>query len=153
MTCILAHLVSPSVLMQRLKQLAHDQGRTVIATVHQVRHNKARCVTICPFKIVIGKLCHTLCQTFLKCRGVPVSCRNLIDSDMAILTTRLLLKPRASLYEIFDDLMVMSKGRLVYGGDAQAAFDVFAANGIPCPPRVSVEAKTRGDCNVSNLQT
>jgi hypothetical protein len=46
-------------------------------------------------------------------------------------------QPRASLFELFDDLMIMSKGRLVYGGETQAAFDVFAGVGIECPSRVS----------------
>lgn len=49
-----------------------------------------------------------------------------------------IIQPRASLFELFDDLMIMSKGRLVYGGETQAAFDVFAGVGIECPSRVSL---------------
>lgn len=129
--------------MQRLKQLAHEQGRTVIATVHQVMKPHGMIKLLLsplyagwfsfPFKAVMAKLFLFVPDFFSLLSQSPLLMYVVID----MLTTPL-LKPRASLYEIFDDLMIMSKGRLVYGGDAQAAFDVFAGNGIPCPPRVSV---------------
>ena len=45
------------------------------------------------------------------------------------------LQPRSSIFELFDDLLLLSEGRAVYAGPAAAAVGYFAARGHPCPER------------------
>jgi hypothetical protein len=45
------------------------------------------------------------------------------------------LQPRSSIFELFDDLLLLSEGRAVYSGHASGAIDYFAARGHPCPER------------------
>jgi ABC-type multidrug transport system ATPase subunit len=42
-------------------------------------------------------------------------------------------QPRSRIFELFDDLLLLSQGRLVYGGEAGAALDHFAERGYECP--------------------
>ena len=46
-----------------------------------------------------------------------------------------LLQPRSSIFELFDDLLLLSEGCAVYSGPAAGAVDYFAALGHPCPER------------------
>lgn len=47
-------------------------------------------------------------------------------------------QPRSSIYAMFDQLLLISEGRLCYFGPAAAAAAHFAAAGHPCPPGHSV---------------
>ncbi len=47
-------------------------------------------------------------------------------------------QPRSSIYDMFDQLLLLSEGRLCYAGPAAAAATHFAAAGHPCPPSHSV---------------
>lgn len=42
-------------------------------------------------------------------------------------------QPRSSIYEMFDTLMLLSEGRMMYVGPADAAMQYFATRGFPCP--------------------
>jgi len=46
-------------------------------------------------------------------------------------------QPSGSVFSMFDDLMLLSEGRLVYHGDAQKATAHFKALGHPCPLHIS----------------
>lgn len=62
--------------MKMLKQLAHRQGRTVVATIHQ---------------------------------------------------------PSSEIYHLFDDLLILAQGRIMFYGTAIRAIDYFAEHGYQCP--------------------
>lgn len=47
-------------------------------------------------------------------------------------------QPRSSIYDMFDQLLLISEGRLCYAGPAAAAAAHFTAAGHPCPPSHSV---------------
>uniref|UniRef100_H2Z062 ABC transporter domain-containing protein n=1 Tax=Ciona savignyi TaxID=51511 RepID=H2Z062_CIOSA len=42
-------------------------------------------------------------------------------------------QPSSEVFEIFDDLMILSTGRVVYHGEAAAAMQHYTDNGFPCP--------------------
>uniref|UniRef100_H2Z0C5 ABC transporter domain-containing protein n=1 Tax=Ciona savignyi TaxID=51511 RepID=H2Z0C5_CIOSA len=42
-------------------------------------------------------------------------------------------QPSSEVFEIFDDLMILSMGRVVYHGEAAAAMQHYTDNGFPCP--------------------
>ncbi|XP_010279500.1 PREDICTED: ABC transporter G family member 15-like [Nelumbo nucifera] len=44
-------------------------------------------------------------------------------------------QPSSELFELFDDLFLLSGGETVYFGDAQMAVNFFAEAGFPCPSR------------------
>jgi ATP-binding cassette subfamily G (WHITE) protein 2 len=43
-------------------------------------------------------------------------------------------QPAATIFELFDDLILLSKGRIVYNGRARDVVQFFASKGFPCPP-------------------
>lgn len=43
-------------------------------------------------------------------------------------------QPRSSIFEMFDDLLLLSEGREVYFGPANEAAGFFEEQGFPCPP-------------------
>ena len=47
-------------------------------------------------------------------------------------------QPRSSIFDMFDQLLLISEGRLCYRGPADSAAAHFAAAGHPCPPGHSV---------------
>eukprot|EP01094_Clydonella_sp_ATCC50884_P027291 TRINITY_DN7793_c0_g1_i1.p1 TRINITY_DN7793_c0_g1~~TRINITY_DN7793_c0_g1_i1.p1 ORF type:complete len:624 (+),score=138.80 TRINITY_DN7793_c0_g1_i1:259-2130(+) len=42
-------------------------------------------------------------------------------------------QPRARIFSLFDNLMVMAKGHVVYFGDANKAVEYYESKGYPCP--------------------
>ena len=42
-------------------------------------------------------------------------------------------QPRSSIYEMFDKLLILSEGKLMYYGEATKAVDYFASVNYPCP--------------------
>lgn len=42
-------------------------------------------------------------------------------------------QPRSSIYEMFDKLLILSEGKLMYYGEASKAVDYFASVNYPCP--------------------
>jgi ABC-type multidrug transport system ATPase subunit len=42
-------------------------------------------------------------------------------------------QPRSSIFDMFDKLLLLSRGRTMYMGDASSAADWFASRGLPCP--------------------
>eukprot|EP00899_Mesostigma_viride_P003168 jgi/Mesvir1/12852/Mv26281-RA.1 len=46
-------------------------------------------------------------------------------------------QPRTDIFEMFDDLILLVDGHLVYKGQTERALDYFAQQGYKCPPRVS----------------
>lgn len=44
-------------------------------------------------------------------------------------------QPRSSIFHMFDQLCLLSEGRVMYIGDAHMAHDYFAGLGFPCPPQ------------------
>ncbi|KAG1335516.1 ABC transporter G family member 31 [Cocos nucifera] len=49
-----------------------------------------------------------------------------------------LLQPAPETYELFDDIILISEGQIVYQGPRDAAVDFFAAMGFRCPERKNV---------------
>ncbi|XP_008804056.1 ABC transporter G family member 31 [Phoenix dactylifera] len=49
-----------------------------------------------------------------------------------------LLQPAPETYELFDDVILISEGQIVYQGPRDAAIDFFAAMGFRCPERKNV---------------
>lgn len=49
-----------------------------------------------------------------------------------------LLQPAPETYELFDDIILISEGQIVYQGPRNAAIDFFAAMGFRCPQRKNV---------------
>ena len=46
-------------------------------------------------------------------------------------------QPRSSVFALFDDLILLSEGRVVYAGPASDAVAYFEAAGFACPPRTN----------------
>lgn len=42
-------------------------------------------------------------------------------------------QPRSNIYELFDDLMLLAQGKVVYFGPANRAVEYFAGLGFHCP--------------------
>lgn len=49
-----------------------------------------------------------------------------------------LLQPAPETYELFDDVILISEGQIVYQGPREYAADFFAAMGFRCPERKNV---------------
>lgn len=49
-----------------------------------------------------------------------------------------LLQPAPETYELFDDVILISEGQIVYQGPREYAADFFAAMGFKCPDRKNV---------------
>lgn len=49
-----------------------------------------------------------------------------------------LLQPPPETYELFDDVILISEGRIVYQGPRDDALDFFVAMGFKCPKRKNV---------------
>jgi ATP-binding cassette subfamily G (WHITE) protein 2 len=75
-----------------------------------------------------------------------------LDSVTALALTKILQKladsgectvvctihqPQSKIFELFDDLMLLKDGHIVYYGQAANAVDFFAEAGFPCPPRTN----------------
>lgn len=49
-----------------------------------------------------------------------------------------LLQPAPETYELFDDVMLLCEGQIVYQGPRDAALDFFSSMGFSCPERKNV---------------
>lgn len=49
-----------------------------------------------------------------------------------------LLQPDPETYELFDDIILLSEGQIVYQGPREAALEFFALMGFHCPNRKNV---------------
>ena len=49
-----------------------------------------------------------------------------------------LLQPAPETYELFDDVILLSEGHIVYQGPREAALDFFSFMGFSCPERKNV---------------
>lgn len=49
-----------------------------------------------------------------------------------------LLQPAPETYELFDDVILLAEGQIVYQGPRTAALDFFARMGFHCPQRKNV---------------
>eukprot|EP01137_Pigoraptor_chileana_P033009 Opistho-2@23286 len=59
------------------------------------------------------------------------SVRELANAGRAVITT--LHQPNRKVFELFDKLLLLTKGRIVFYGPAAKAIDFFAQQGYPCP--------------------
>ncbi|CAM6014389.1 unnamed protein product, partial [Sphagnum balticum] len=57
--------------------------------------------------------------------------RNLARDGRTVIAS--IHQPSSEVFELFDNLTLLSGGRLVYFGEAKAAREHFAASGFPCP--------------------
>jgi len=62
---------------------------------------------------------------------VMATLRDLADSGHTVICT--IHQPRGSIFNMFDDLMLVSAGRVVYNGEASQAVATFKANGLASP--------------------
>lgn len=46
-----------------------------------------------------------------------------------------LLQPAPETYELFDDIILLSEGQIVYQGPRDSALDFFSSMGFACPER------------------
>lgn len=42
-------------------------------------------------------------------------------------------RPQAKIFNLFDELMLLNRGDIVYQGPAKGALDYFDRSGFPCP--------------------
>ena len=61
--------------------------------------------------------------------------KNLADSGRTIIST--IHQPNTETFEHFDQLMLMSKGHIIYMNDASKAVDYFKTIGYECPPQTN----------------
>uniref|UniRef100_A0A7S3EFB3 Probable ATP-dependent transporter ycf16 n=1 Tax=Rhodosorus marinus TaxID=101924 RepID=A0A7S3EFB3_9RHOD len=64
--------------------------------------------------------------------NVMQSLRNLAERGRTIVTT--IHQPRSNIFKLFDQLLLLSKGEVVYFGPANEAVAYFSKLGHPCPP-------------------
>ena len=86
--------------------------------------------------------------------------KNLADSGRTIIST--IHQPNTETFEHFDQLMLMSKGHIIYMNDASKAVDYFKTIGYECPPQtnpadffmsmMSIEAMEVQDGNDDQVQ-
>ncbi|EGD76064.1 ATP-binding cassette [Salpingoeca rosetta] len=58
-----------------------------------------------------------------------------MEHQRCIITT--VHQPRSSLFELFDDIMILSKGAVVYNGPREHILSTFAAHGCTCPAQAN----------------
>ena len=61
--------------------------------------------------------------------------KRLAADDTTVVTS--IHQPRGSIYNLFDDLILVANGRVVYNGQAQRAASHFANLGYPCPANIN----------------
>ena len=124
--------------MQTLKQLAED-GHTVVCSIHQVRlDGSARFQSPISRCTRFGKFlpaCVVTCDITVDGQEVRAAPSPPPRTFMPHKPRRCCSQPRSSIFELFDDLLLLSEGRAVYSGSAAGAVDYFAARGHPCPER------------------
>jgi ABC-type multidrug transport system ATPase subunit len=64
-------------------------------------------------------------------QAVMESLKTLVDHGRLVITV--IHQPRSSIYEMFDKILILSEGKLMYHGDSMRAVDYFANVGYPCP--------------------
>lgn len=47
-------------------------------------------------------------------------------------------QPRSNIVSLFDQLLVLAHGKLIYSGDADKCGEYLAAIGHPCPPGFNI---------------
>jgi ABC-type multidrug transport system ATPase subunit len=47
-------------------------------------------------------------------------------------------QPRSNIVALFDQLVVLARGKLVYSGEMRRCYDYFASIGQPCPPGFNI---------------
>ena len=98
--------------MKSLSSVAHNTGRTVITTIHQPRSNI--------FEVFKDFL---WIQFFESLRSKKVFC--------VISSIKKKLKTQHK--KLFDSLLLMSEGQLMYFGEAKNAMSYFETMGYSCP--------------------
>jgi len=63
--------------------------------------------------------------------AVMEAMKNLASNGRLVISV--IHQPRSSIYEMFDQLLVLSEGRTMYFGDAKEAVKYFTIQGYPCP--------------------
>lgn len=61
--------------------------------------------------------------------------KQLTKQGRTVITT--IHQPSSKLYHMFDDILLLADGRVVYEGGAETAIDYFADRGFPCPQFVN----------------
>ena len=61
--------------------------------------------------------------------------KRLVEDGTTVITS--IHQPRGSIYNLFDDLLLLSEGRTVYHGPAASAARHFAGIGFPCPSNIN----------------
>lgn len=61
----------------------------------------------------------------------PMHAQDLAAEGHTVVTS--IHQPRSSIFAMFDELVLMSEGRILYCGTAHGALEHFAALGHPCP--------------------
>ncbi|KAI8805477.1 P-loop containing nucleoside triphosphate hydrolase protein [Cladochytrium replicatum] len=57
--------------------------------------------------------------------------KSLAETGRTIIAT--IHQPSSEIFHLFDDLLLLSEGRIMYAGEAHKAIDYFASLGYPCP--------------------
>ena len=64
-----------------------------------------------------------------------------------------LLQPDPETYELFDDIILLSEGQIVYQGPREAAIDFFESMGFKCPSRKNIADFLQEVCvSISSIQ-
>ena len=58
--------------------------------------------------------------------------RNLASADRTVIQT--IHQPNSEIFDLFDQLMLLSCGKIIYFNEADKAVDYFGSIGWPCPP-------------------
>ena len=67
-----------------------------------------------------------------------VSALKTLADDDGVTVIMSIHQPRGSIYNMFDDLLLLSDGRVVYNGAASAAAGFFAREGFRCPNNINI---------------
>ena len=68
-----------------------------------------------------------------------------------------LLQPAPETYELFDDIILLAEGQIVYQGPRENVIEFFEATGFRCPDRKGVadflqEVSDMGECHLLYVQ-